>query len=197
MRKLTSVRATPNEMKVTPMHLHLTRTRVAAIAVAAVALAGMAMIPSAGAAVTAPTLTTPVPIVPPGHAVIVNGTGCTGAAVASVAYITDFGGPLENVVHSDNPISVASDGKFQSSLPSAFTTDIPQGTVLSILGKCGVPSDAVPQSAPITVSIAQVPVLPTSTTTSPASPTTVASRTTTTAPPAAAHAVTAQPGLTG
>ncbi len=190
-----------------PVSLHLSPSRCAVIALAGVALVGTAAIPGAGAAPNVPTLTPEALYVPQGGTVVIDAVGCPGAAKGGVAFIMDFGGPLENVVHTDEPLTVAPNGSFQGTMTGAFTSSIPNGTVLTIFGKCGVFSDQIPESAAVHVTIGPAPATttttaaPTTTTTkAPTTTTTAAPTTTSTTAPAAAApavAVNTKPAFTG
>ena len=155
-------------------------TAIAVMGAAAALLSPM--VAPAGAAVSAPVLTPTAAFVPLGDTIVVNGTGCIGTNHAAVSYIADIGTPLENVVHLDNPITVAANGTFQSTLLlDPNFQGLHTGEVLTIIGVCGFFSDQppLPRSTPVTVTIGPVP--PTTTTTHPATTTTVKP---TAAPPA-------------
>jgi hypothetical protein len=152
------------------------------------AAVSLAQAPAAGPPVLVPTAA----YVPIGATIVVNATGCSGSNHAEVSYTLHAGLPGENVFHTDNPITVNSDGTFQSTAFLDPQGGLTNGDVLSIVGVCGFFFDELPQSAPVTVIVGPVPEVPTT-----APPTTIAPTTTTTAPAVAAQPVTARPAFTG
>jgi hypothetical protein len=144
-----------------------------------------------------PTLTlTSSATVEPGDIPNLEGTGCIDFEFANVQAIFDFGGPDENVIGVDFPISVDSEGNFSSD-SIAIPADALPGDVFTFRAVCGDPTSGNPPSDPVTVTVPGGSSS-TSSSTTPSSTTSTTMPGTTT-PPASrpATAQSGQPNFTG